>query len=99
MPAIIITAKNYKREIKRCKTPVLLSFCNVSSFLRLTTDMLHDEMRGKIKVGVVDADNITLMDEYNVRFLPTTLLIKNNIVTDRIIGDTPLFKQILSIGF
>jgi hypothetical protein len=91
MPAITITSKNRKKEISRCKTPVLLSFFRhnsdgVSSFLlKNTADILSEELKGKVKVGI--AGDTGLMEEYDVRFLPMTVLIENNTVTDRIIGN------------
>ena len=91
MPAILINEKNYKKEVKRCKTPVLLSFSachSVSSFLlRQTADALSDELRGRIKVGVVGSASTGLIKEFDVRFLPMTVLIRGDTVTDRIIGN------------
>jgi len=100
MPAILINKKNYKKEIKRCKTPVLLSFPThgVSSLLlKQTADTLSDEYKGKIKVGVTDSGNSELVKKYNINFMPMTVLIKDNTVTDRIIGtaDIDSFRKIL----
>ena len=90
--AIIITDKNFKKEVQRCKTPVLLSFTaggGVSSFLlRQNIDGLSGELDGKIKIGVVsttNADNITY--KFNIKLFPTTVIIKNGTVTDRIVGN------------
>jgi thioredoxin-like negative regulator of GroEL len=86
----IINAKNYRKEIKRHKKPVLLSFAGtygISAFLlRQTIDSLGEELQGEIKVGVVET-NAKLAKKYNVKLLPTTLLIQHGKVTDRIIGN------------
>ncbi|MCL2077910.1 MAG: thioredoxin [Oscillospiraceae bacterium] len=113
MPAFAVTEKNFKKEIKRCKTPVLLSFwadCGVSSVLmRQTADSLSDELNGKIKVGVIELQSESekpkthkhkLAQKYNVRFLPATLLINNGKVCERIIGNPGKdgFLKILNIS-
>ncbi|MDR2559968.1 MAG: thioredoxin [Oscillospiraceae bacterium] len=93
MKTIIIDAKNHKKEIKRTKKPVLLSFAGtygISAFLlKQTADSLSDELQDEIKIGIVEmnSQNAALARKYNVRFLPTTLLIQHGKVTDRIIGN------------
>ncbi|MDR2531885.1 MAG: thioredoxin family protein [Oscillospiraceae bacterium] len=93
MSATVITRKNFKKEVKRCKTPVLLSFgnnCGVSSLLlKEAADNLNAELQGKIKIGVIECNpaNSELAKEYNIRFLPSSILIRNGTVTDRIIGN------------
>ena len=81
---VMINKRNYKKEIRRCKTPVLLCFSgglNVMSFL-------SDELEAKIKVGVVDsAQNAELVKAYEIVVFPTAVLIKNNAVTDKIVGN------------
>jgi hypothetical protein len=90
MPAIIINKKNHNKEINRCKMPVLLSFSThgISSFLlRQTMESLSDELNGKIKVGVINNGDTELIEKYNAKFLPMTVIIQNHAVTDRIIGN------------
>lgn len=107
MPAAVITSKNYKKEIKRCKLPVLLSFRaekGVSSFLlSKTIEELSEELNGKIKVGVVNSepDNSELIKAYNINVFPITVLIKNGVVTERIVGilDKKSFLKVLSQFF
>ncbi|MCL2637230.1 MAG: thioredoxin [Oscillospiraceae bacterium] len=92
----MINAKNHTKEIKRHKKPVLLSFSGtygISSFLlKQTADSLCKELQGEIKVGFVvmnpeNPDSVKLAKKYNIRFLPTTLLIQHGVVTDRIVGN------------
>ena len=87
MSAIIINEKNYKKEIERCKKPVLLSFLSNTDVSSLLLKQTADEIGGEIKTGVVFETNAGLAEKYNVRFLPTTVLIKNSVVTDRIVGN------------
>jgi thioredoxin-like negative regulator of GroEL len=89
----IINAKNHRKEVTHHKKPVLLSFTGdygkggISAFLLgQTINALGEELHGEIKVGVVRPDS-KLMRKYNIRFLPTTLLIQHGKVTDRIIGN------------
>ena len=74
----------FKKEIKRSEKPVLLCFWaddGVSSFMfRETVNSLNDRI--KIFTG-----NKKLRKKYKINFLPTSLVIKNNQVTDRIIGN------------
>lgn len=81
---IKITRRNFNKEIKRCKTPVLLCFwadSGVSSFLFQET---VNSLGNKIKICEGEK---YLIKKYNVKFLPTALLIQNNTVKDRIIGN------------
>jgi len=90
MAAIIINNNNFKKEIKYCKTPVLLSFGFNSGLpsilLKRTADALSDEFKGKIKVGFVDSINADAVKEFNIRFFPVSVVIKDGIVTDKIVG-------------
>ena len=102
MPAVVINQKNYKKEIKRCKIPVLLSFWTKRGFSSLlmlkTADDLSTELSGRIKVGVVSDMNCALVSKYNIRVFPAVLLIKNGAVTQRIVGNLSKesFLKILS---
>ncbi|MCL2019791.1 MAG: hypothetical protein FWG70_08540 [Oscillospiraceae bacterium] len=98
MAAVIINEKNFKKEVERCKKPVLLGFGAESEksfsalLLKQTADAVSDETGGEIKVGVVElnpnnAALIKIAKKFNIHFLPTTILIINNIVADRIIGN------------
>lgn len=91
MPAININRKNHKKEITRCKKPVLLSFSGrglASLLVWEKADDLSRRFGGKIKVGVVDStQNAELAKIYKIAVFPTTLLIKNNAVTDSIAGN------------
>ena len=50
---------------------------------------LASEMAGKVIVGTVNADkNTETVMEYNIRSLPTVLIIKNGEVVERIVGKT-----------
>jgi len=89
MSAIIINEKNYKKEIERCKKPVLLSFLSDTGVSSLLLKQTADEISGEIKTGVVELNptNAGLAEKYNIRFLPTTVLLKNSVVTDKIVGN------------
>ena len=79
-----ITRRNLKKEIKRRKTPALLCFwadSGVSSFLYQET---IKSLNNRIEIYTGDKK---LQKKYNIKFLPTALVIKNNEVTDRIIGN------------
>jgi len=88
MAALIINEKNHKKEIENHKNPVLLSFGGdglATFLLRQTADVLSEELRDEIKVGISSSSK--LARKYSVRFLPTTVLIQHGKVTDRIVGN------------
>jgi thioredoxin-like negative regulator of GroEL len=89
----LINAKNHRKEVARHRKPVLLSFASAygipAFLLKQTADSLSEELQGEIKIGVVEmcSENAKLAKKYNVKILPTTLLIQHGKVTDRIIGN------------
>jgi len=88
MKTTVITAKNYKKEIGNYKNPVLLSFGGdglTAFLLQQTVDSLSEELCGEIKVCVTSSSQ--LAKKYNIRFLPTTVLIQHGEVTDKILGN------------
>jgi thioredoxin-like negative regulator of GroEL len=91
MAALIINEKNHRKEIENCKNPVLLSFGSdglASFLLRQAFNALSEELQGEIKVAVASANKkCKLAKKYNVRLLPTTVLIQHGKVTDTIVGN------------
>ena len=44
------------------------------------------EFAGKVKFGMVDTDKTQIADSYDVKFLPTTIIVKDGEVTDTVVG-------------
>jgi thioredoxin len=78
---ISITDANFAAEVGQSSLPVLLDFtahwCGPCRAVAPIVGGLAVELAGKIKVGKVDADeNPNLCTKFNVRSIPTLLMIK-----------------------
>ncbi|MCL2109687.1 MAG: thioredoxin family protein [Oscillospiraceae bacterium] len=84
-----ITRKNFRKEIKCSKIPVLLcfwaSFGITSVLMQHTLEELSAELHGKVKIAFAASEYLS--KKYDIIFSPTVLLIENNTVTDRIVGN------------
>lgn len=86
-----ITDSNFETEVIKSSTPVLIDFwaawCAPCRALAPTVDAIADEYKGRVKVGKLDVDaNGSTSARYNIRGIPTLLVIKDGQVKEQIVG-------------
>ena len=91
--ALVITDTNFQKEILESSQVALVDFwaqwCGPCRAIAPIIDELSQEMAGQVVVGKVDVDvNPDTAARYNVRSIPTLLIIKNGEVVDRHVGTT-----------
>jgi thioredoxin 1 len=77
--------------LKNSKLPVLVDFwgtgCTPCRVLEKTVDEIAREYRNKIRVVKINViENLEIGRAYNIRSIPTLLIIKNGKIAGRIIG-------------
>jgi thioredoxin 1 len=88
---IEITDTNFETEVLKSSTPVLVDFwaawCAPCRALAPTVDAIADEYKGRLKVGKLDVDaNGSTSAKFNIRGIPTLLVIKDGQVKEQIVG-------------
>jgi thioredoxin 1 len=88
---IEITDANYETEVEKSGTPVLIDFwaawCAPCRALAPTVDAIADEYKGRVKVGKLDVDaNGSTAARFNIRGIPTLLVVKDGQVKEQIVG-------------
>jgi thioredoxin 1 len=88
---IEITDNNFESEVIKSNTPVLIDFwaawCAPCRALAPTIDAIADEYQGRVKVGKLDVDtNAATSAKFNIRGIPTLLVIKDGQVKEQIVG-------------
>ena len=86
-----ITDSNFENEVMKSNTPVLIDFwaawCAPCRALAPAVDAIADEYKGRVKVGKLDVDaNGSISARYNIRGIPTLLVIKEGQVKEQIVG-------------
>jgi thioredoxin 1 len=86
-----ITDNNFESEVVKSSTPVLVDFwaawCAPCRALAPTIDSIADEYKGRVKVGKLDVDsNGSTAARFNIRGIPTLLVIKDGQVKEQIVG-------------
>jgi len=86
-----IQGDNWQTEVLDSKIPVLVDFwaewCGPCRAIAPALDALADELDGKLKIAKVNVDeNSELAAKYEVRSIPTLLVIKNGAVAEAMVG-------------
>jgi thioredoxin 1 len=87
--AITVNETSFEQEVLQSDIPVLVDFwaewCAPCKMIAPMLDALANEMSGNLKVAKINVDsNQNLAARYDVRSIPTLLLIVDGVVKDQI---------------
>src|SRR3974390_1525069 len=88
---IEITDTNCESGVAKSNAPVLgdlwAAWCAPCRALSPTVDAIAEEYKGRVKVGKLDVDaNGSTAARFNIRGIPTLLVIKDGQVKEQIVG-------------
>ncbi|MBL7077000.1 MAG: thioredoxin [Kiritimatiellae bacterium] len=88
---IQIEGDNWQSEVMESSIPVLVDFwaewCGPCRAVAPILDELADELDGKVKIAKVDVDsNQQLAGQFNIRSIPTLLIVKDGVVQEQMVG-------------
>lgn len=91
---LVLTEANFDEEAKKTGGPLLVDFwaawCAPCRLIAPHLETLAQEYRGRARVGKVNVDeNNGLAGRFQIRSIPTLLVIKNGQVVDQLIGAAP----------
>jgi len=91
---VIVTDSNFAQEVERSPLPVLLDmwapWCGPCRMIAPVVEQLAGELAGRLKVGKLNTDeNQMTASRFNVRSIPTLLVLKNGQEVDRLVGALP----------
>ena len=94
---IQLTDDNFEEEIINAKKPALIDFwatwCNPCQMIAPIIAEIADEYESKLIVGKLDVeDNHLISSKYNIRSIPTLLIIIDGEVKDSLVGAIPKEK-------
>ena len=87
------TDGTWEQDVLKSNKPVLIDFwaewCAPCRMMAPTIDALASEYEGKAKVGKLNVDeNTEVSAKYQIRGIPTVLIIKNGEVAEQVVGVT-----------
>lgn len=89
-----LTQKNFDKEVKESKTPVVIDFyadwCGPCRMMAPVFEELSEDYQGKVKFMKLDTENETdLAQNFEVMGIPTLLVINKGKEVGRIVGFAP----------
>ncbi len=91
---VTVTDANFAEEVERSPLPVLLDmwapWCGPCRMIAPTIEQLASELAGRVKVAKLNTDeNPMTGSRFNVRSIPTLLVLKDGKEIDRLVGAFP----------
>jgi thioredoxin 2 len=91
---VTVTDATFAAEVERSPLPVVLdvwaAWCGPCRMIAPVIDELATELAGRVRFAKIDADaNQATSARFNVRSLPTVLVLKGGREVDRIVGVQP----------
>jgi thioredoxin 1 len=89
-----VTDRTFEQEVLHSPTPVLVDFwaswCGPCRMVEPIVEKLARELAGRLKVAKVNVDeNPGLSQRYDIRSIPTMMVVKNGQIVDRWMGALP----------
>jgi thioredoxin len=91
---VMVTDANFAQEVEQSPLPVLLDiwapWCGPCRMIGPIIEQLAGEFAGRVKVAKLNSDeNQLTASRYNVRGIPTLLVLKDGKEIDRMVGVLP----------
>ncbi len=91
---VVLTDANWKQEVSQAEVPVLVYFwaewCPPCRMIAPSVDALASAYAGRAKVGKLNVDeNPEVSEAFNIRSIPTLLVLRQGRVVDQQIGAVP----------
>lgn len=88
---IAVDGSNWQAEVAESQVPVLVDFwaewCGPCRAIGPVLEQLGSELAGKLKIAKVNVDeNAELAGQFNVRSIPTLLVMKKGTVAEQMVG-------------
>ena len=89
-----VTAATYNEEVTNCNIPVCVvywaAWCPACTYFDPTVSQFASDEAGKVKVVRINFDqNPTLASNFNITVLPTSCIVKNHNIVNKVIGAVP----------